>query len=59
MFAELVVLFSAVVVALLVVKRPLTLCYRQVKMRIWHRFTIWKLERRIEKSSNQHDYTKK
>jgi hypothetical protein len=49
MFAAFVILLSAIVVVSVMFKRPLMLCYKQVKMRIWHWFMIWKIERKIEK----------
>ena len=53
MVNALIILFSVLIlVALVIVKLPLMFWYKRFKMRIWHQFMIWKIERKLQKSSN-------
>jgi hypothetical protein len=53
MFDALIILLSAIVlVSLIIIKLPLTMWHRRIRMRIWHQFMIWKIERKMQKSSN-------
>jgi hypothetical protein len=52
MFDALIIFFSATVLAsLIIVKRPLMIWHRRIKMRVWHQFMIWKIERKMQKKA--------
>ena len=53
MVNALIILFSVLILAaLVIVKLPLMFWYKRFKMQIWHQFIIWKIERKLQKSSN-------
>ena len=51
MVNTLTILFLAMIlIALVIVKLPLSFWYRRFKMQIWHKFMIWKIERQLQKN---------
>jgi hypothetical protein len=50
---ELLAVFSLmlVVISLIIIKRPLMIWYRKIRMHVWHQYVIWKIDRKIQKTA--------